>query len=120
MSDTGLFGSDLKRLRHLGSLVDTVLVTAADSGGGTFRSACDALREALSAATASPVQSIQGLYLSELLEPHLNASSDAWRVVLSDLGRYAVHSNSLAQLERLAAALEKERVRAATRMQSVP
>ncbi len=119
MSDSGVHGSDLKRLRHLGALVDAVLVNAADSSGSTFRTACDTLRSALASATAPPAQTIQSLYLAEILQEHLSSQANAWQSVLRDLARYVVQGQTVEHLEKLASSLERERVRAAKRMHSV-
>lgn len=119
MSESGVYGSDLKRLRYLGGLVDAVLVNAIDSGGATFRTSCDELRSALAAATTTPVRTIQSLYLAELLGEHLNSAAGVWQAVLADLSRYAVHGRTVDQLEELAKSMERERVRATKRIQSV-
>jgi hypothetical protein len=109
MSESGVYSSDISQLRHLGSLVDSVLIGATQPPDNTFRAACDALGKALDLARTRPVCDMQGLVFSELLADYLREAADAVDAVRSDLTHYEIGQRTNALLERLAIALERER-----------
>jgi hypothetical protein len=109
MSETGVYSSDICQLRHLGSLVDSVLIGATKTPDSSFRRACDELAHALDVACTRPVVDLQGLVFSELLADYLRDTARAVDGMKNDLARYAIGAGTSALLERLARSLERER-----------
>jgi len=118
MSQTGLFSSDIRHLRHLGALVDNVLVGARRADDATFRSACDELGRVLQAARAARVENLKDLIFHDLLAEFLKSSGDELDLLETELGRYSLDAHAIELLEALARSLEQERATTANRMQS--
>lgn len=118
MSQTGLFSSDIRYLRHLGALVDNVLVGARRADDATFRGACDELSRVLQAARATRIESLKNLVFHDLLAEFLKSSGDEVKVLETELGHYSLGAHAIELLEALARSLEQERAATANRMQS--
>lgn len=119
MSQTGLYSSDIRHLRHLGSLVDSVLVGARRADDATFRRDCDELGRVLQGAAAARVESLENLIFHELLAGFRESSAaDRLKLLEAELARYALGTHAIELLEELGRSLEQERAATANRMQS--
>lgn len=117
MSETGLFSSDISQLRHLGALVNSVLVGANKGSDHGFRSACDELCQVLDAASSRPVEDLRSLVFAELLRDYLLSAGDSVQVLKNDLDQYSIGFQTSELLEELAKSLEQERATATNRIQ---
>jgi hypothetical protein len=117
MSETGLHSADVAQLRHLGSLVDLVLVGAAKSEDSIFRKACDDLEHVLCAASSQSPQDLQSLVFADLLGDYVRLAGTALVALRENLRQYSISTQASNMLEALARSLERERAAATGRMQ---